>query len=166
MIIRVARRRRFAVIDQRAINDSRLSFRARGVLAWLLDKPDDWRCNSRTIAVAGREGRDAVQAALRELEQAGYLSRARRQNDRGRWLTFTTVHERPVDEPVDEPVDTVGTEAGFPGAGKPGAGGPGALPKTETNDSHQSDDSHPVDDVTTPAATVREVETAAERCRP
>lgn len=126
MIIRVARRRRFTVIDQRAVNDGRLSFRARGILAWLLDKPDDWQCNSKTLTQAGREGRDAVLAALRELEVAGYLRRDRAHDERGRWLSTTTVYEQPV--------DNQSTGDGFPGPGSPGVGEPGASSKTETKD--------------------------------
>ncbi|RIK03508.1 MAG: replication protein, partial [Acidobacteria bacterium] len=33
----------FTILSNAAINDGRLSFRARGVLMWLLSKPADWR---------------------------------------------------------------------------------------------------------------------------
>lgn len=98
--IRVARRHRFTSIDRRTINDHRLSFRARGVLVWLLDKPDDWHSTSVQIAREAKEGRDAVRAALAELETAGYLVRSRIQDrGTGRWRTEQTVHEVPVPEP-------------------------------------------------------------------
>ena len=112
---RVARRSRYAVIDRATANDDTLSFRARGVLLWLLDKPDDWRCDSEVIARAGTEGREAVRTALRELEGAGYLRREKVRSEKGRWVTVTTVYERPEV-----------TGDGFPGVGRPGAGVPGA----------------------------------------
>ncbi len=34
---RIARRRKFTTIAQETVNDERLSFRARGILLWLLD---------------------------------------------------------------------------------------------------------------------------------
>lgn len=92
--IRVARRKRYTSIDRRALNDARLSFRARGVLAWLLDKPDDWRSNADTIAKAGREGRDAIRAALTELQECGYLKRNPHRKA-GKWATEWTVYELP-----------------------------------------------------------------------
>lgn len=119
--LRVERRRRFTAVDRRSINDDRLSFRARGLLIWLLDKPDDWRCNSTQIANHAVEGRDAIRATLRELEQAGYISRERICVDGGRWVTETVVREHPAED-------------GFPGVGEPGVGNPGANTKTDTED--------------------------------
>lgn len=92
--IRVARRKRFTTIDRAAINDTRLSFRARGVLAWLLDKPDNWKTNAEAISKSGKEGRDAIRAALAELQDCGYLKRPV-WREQGKWQTEWTVFERP-----------------------------------------------------------------------
>jgi hypothetical protein len=91
--IRVATRKRFTQIERETANDTRLSFRARGVLLWLLDKPDDWRTSSDAIARHGKEGRDAVRAALTELEDAGYLLREKIRGEHGQWVTVVTVYE-------------------------------------------------------------------------
>lgn len=93
--IRVAKRPRYTSVDRRSINDGGLSFRARGVLVWLLDKPDDWRADATSISNGGREGRDAVRAALRELEEAGYLVRRKFRDDGGAWRTEHTLYEHP-----------------------------------------------------------------------
>ncbi len=61
--IRVGKRHRFTSIDRQAVNDERLSFRALGLLLWLLDKPDGWRIQSETVARNRPEGRDAVRTA-------------------------------------------------------------------------------------------------------
>jgi hypothetical protein len=108
--IRVARRRKFTSVDRAAVNDSRLSFRARGVLVWLLDKPDDWTTNADKITAAGKEGRDATRAALHELEGCGYLTRRRWRDDSdGKYHSEWTVRERPAGaEPL--PISS----AGFP----------------------------------------------------
>jgi hypothetical protein len=92
--IRVAERRRFTQIDRETVNDSRLGFRARGVLTWLLDKTDDWRTNSDAIAHAGKEGRDAVRRALNELEEHGYLVREKVRTDDGQWVSVATCTNR------------------------------------------------------------------------
>jgi hypothetical protein len=42
-----AGRRRFTRIDNTAIEDPRLSFRALGVLTYVLSKPDDWARTDR-----------------------------------------------------------------------------------------------------------------------
>ncbi len=40
-IIRARRRQRFLIIDQRAFEDIRLSWAARGLLGYLLSRPDE-----------------------------------------------------------------------------------------------------------------------------
>lgn len=100
--IRVSKRTRFTVIDRATVNDADLSYRARGVLLWLLDKPDDWHTDSSAIARAStgerNEGRDAIRAALKELEACGYLTRERKRDKFGRWTTEVFVLERPAPE--------------------------------------------------------------------
>lgn len=93
--LRIARRRQFVRLDSRAVNDTRLSYRARGVLAWLLEKPDDWTVNAEAISAKGKEGRDAIRTALGELEQAGYLVRRKWRGDDGQWRSEAVVYEHP-----------------------------------------------------------------------
>lgn len=129
--IRVARRARFTTVDREAVNDERLSFRARGILIWLLDKPDDWRCNSDEIAAQSTEGRDAVRTALRELMALDYIRRTREQDAGGHWHTVTVVFEQPM---TDDGFPVVGS----PGVGEPVVGEPGPLLKTENEDCERS----------------------------
>ena len=93
--IRVAKRLRFTTVDRDTINDQSLSYRARGVLFWLLDKPDEWQTSAERIAAVAPEGRDAVRTALRELEQRGYLVRTKYRDNDGAFHTEWTIHERP-----------------------------------------------------------------------
>lgn len=112
--IRVAKRNRFTSIDRRTLNDHTISYRALGVLAMLLDKPDDWRVSAEGLsAPAGREGRDAVRAALRELVEAGYIRRFKYQDPAtGLFVNEHVVYERPVGTETDAESD-----GGFPVVG-------------------------------------------------
>lgn len=93
--LRIARRPQHLRMDSRAVNDGALSFRARGVLAWLLDKPDDWTINAEAISRHGTEGRDAIRKALSELEAAGYLVRRRYRAEGGKWASEQVLYEHP-----------------------------------------------------------------------
>lgn len=93
--IRVAKRQRFTVIDRRPINDERLSFRARGVLVWLLDKPDDWATDRDSIARAGIEGQHAIRGVLQELRDTGYLVRHNVRQKDGTITAETVLYECP-----------------------------------------------------------------------
>ena len=82
-IIRAARRLRFAILDSRVIEDSRLSWAARGVLTYLLSRPDNWRVLVKDLQRRGNLRRDGIYSVLRELRQAGYVRFERIRNEAG-----------------------------------------------------------------------------------
>jgi hypothetical protein len=94
--------------DNRLLRDARLSYRARGLLVYMLSHEPDWRVTAETLSEHGREGREAIRTALIELEEAGYLKRSKHQDERGHWRTNSVISEVP--------------ESGFPGAGEAAAG--------------------------------------------
>lgn len=120
----------FTILSNEVINDSRLSFRARGVLLYLLSKPADWRTRSEAIAAQSpREGREAIRTAMRELEAYGYLVREKRQDpDTGRFETIQTVYEEPV--AVENP--QVAPAPRKPVAGRASTGKLGRFTRTES----------------------------------
>lgn len=75
--LRVERRQRFTIVDNSALEDERLSFKAVGLLAFLLSKPDGWTISYRQLASVRSDGEHSVRAGLSELEAAGYLTRRR-----------------------------------------------------------------------------------------
>lgn len=85
----------FVRFDREACNDERLSFKARGLLAWLLDKKEGWITSVERVAQASPEGAYAVRSALKELEALGYLDRTRTRGDEGKWVAAWTVHDAP-----------------------------------------------------------------------
>lgn len=113
MIIRVADRRRFTVVDNRPIEDPALSFRALGMLAYLLSKPDGWEVSYRHLSTVKAEGQHAVRMALAELEQLRYLVRRKEQGGDGRWIWTSYVYEVPLaDVELLEPFPTEEALAG------------------------------------------------------
>jgi predicted transcriptional regulator len=72
-------------IPRRVLQDSRISLRALGVLVLLLSMPEGWRTSATKIAGSRKEGRDAIETALKELVAVGYLARHRVQYKNGTW---------------------------------------------------------------------------------
>ncbi|MER7750589.1 hypothetical protein [Kitasatospora sp. NPDC097643] len=62
----------FTVLPNGLLQDRRLSYTARGLLADLLSRPDGWREDGRQMADSSTQGRGAVRRALNELKAAGY----------------------------------------------------------------------------------------------
>lgn len=80
-------------IDKTGINDERLSWKARGLLVYLLSKPANWEISIKQLIKASEaEGRQAVQSGLKELEACDYLVRyPARDEETGRlqgWKSF------------------------------------------------------------------------------
>ena len=100
-IIRSPRPTPFTALPNGSLRDGRLTFKARGLLAYLLSMPDGWQTNSERLAKVGPDGRDAIRAALRELEDAGYIVRRRHRTDHGTFATETIVHDEPVERAVE-----------------------------------------------------------------
>jgi|GEM_PF-4960807 len=133
-------------VPNAALEDERLSYRARGVLGYLLSRPDGWATDSERMAQKGKEGRDAIRTALRELENAGYVHKRMLQGTRGTWTTERYVYDRPVTsiedaenpmlDPVDNSVETWGQptpENPSPGPGKPTPENPALLTTNQNN---------------------------------
>lgn len=82
----------FIQIDRRAIEDERLSFRARGIHTYLMSKPNGWNAYLKQLAKQShKEGVAAVTAAMKELLKLGYATRTRNKDKDGKFRGWTTV---------------------------------------------------------------------------
>jgi hypothetical protein len=86
-IIHISKRENpYVQIDKRALEDNRLSWRAKGILAYLLSKPSGWKVNVKDIWNNGAEGRNAVQDCLVELQKIGYAKLITITGDQGKLM--------------------------------------------------------------------------------
>lgn len=119
----------YTVISNASIQDKRLSWKARGMLAFLLSMPDDWEFYQEDLVKRAPDGVTAVQSGLGELRDHGYLSVHRERGDDGKFEAVVwTVYETPTTQ--------VAHNEENPQGGKPESGGTpiqqafGALAKT------------------------------------
>jgi len=116
--LRVEKRSRFATVDRRTVNDKRLSWAARGLLVWLLDKPDDWITSTDRLTRESPQGRHAVRSILHELEALGYLVRSRSRTAAGTLSDAEWIIREVAEVPIE--VDSEGEPtSGFPTLDKP-----------------------------------------------
>ena len=151
-IIRVAHRRDpYVVIDRRALEDARLSWAARGLLGYLLAKPDDWTLRISDLRKRGDLGRDALYKQLKLLERVGYVKRTLTRDPKG----HVTGVEYLVFE-VPEALFPEKPESATPDTAQPYPAKPTVLSNHHTKE--------PSDQVTTTTTTTRT--TAAKREEP
>lgn len=100
----------YVILDKRPLEDIRLSWKAKGLLAYLISKPDDWKVYLSELVQRSKDGADSTKSALKELRTCGYLEKYPIKDDKGRVVSWETcVYEVPhQDNEKEEP------EGGFP----------------------------------------------------
>ena len=97
-VIRVRTRpNNFVMIDKTFLEDERLSFKAKGILAYLLSKPDNWKVIVGNLVKYSKDGKSAVYAGLKELKECGYYVKTPIRSEDGRRISRweSTVYEMP-----------------------------------------------------------------------
>ena len=94
-IIKVVKQHgRFLVADVEVFEDQSLSFGARGLMAYLLTKPDNWEVRRDQLINASPAGKVAIQRMINELKEAGYMRRYQENDpETGKFVTVTDVYE-------------------------------------------------------------------------
>lgn len=110
-IIRVSKSpNQFSIIDRTPAEDPRLSFKAKGIMFYLLTKPDNWTLQVADLVKNSADGRDSVYSGLNELKAAGYITVVKVRGNNGKFTDYEyIVHENPV-SPLTENPDAVKNE--------------------------------------------------------
>lgn len=150
-IIRQKRKKRFSIIDNRVIEDKRLTWGARGLLEYMLSKPDDWKFYmSELITHSDNDGRDKTYGYLKELKKYGYVIRKQGRNSKGKFeAQDLIVTDTPALPPHTDSPDTVKPDTGRPDTVNPTLPNTDFKPNTDLNNTNKvlSDARHSVKDV-------------------
>lgn len=145
---RAERPERFAFFDASGLDDRELSWKAKGILSFLLSLPDDWTVRKNHLDTMSTDGRDSTSTGIQELVDRGYIVRSQSRRDDG---TFDDVEWTVFDIPDgEEPSRRVPTAngksvSGLPGSGSTGTGQPATTNKKPTNEESTNEDNDFVD---------------------
>lgn len=81
----------FTIVPNGWLRDPRMSSKARGILCYILSHNEGYKLSTSQIIQDCSDGRDAVRAGLRELEDLGYLIRHSNHDAAGKWSSWTYV---------------------------------------------------------------------------
>ncbi|XVK93318.1 replication protein [Staphylococcus equorum] len=86
----------FVMVHKDFIHDSNLSWKAKGILLYLLSRPDDWQVYETEIVKHSSDGLSGLKSGIKELEEVGYIQRNRKRDDKGRLKEYEyLVYEQP-----------------------------------------------------------------------
>ncbi|MDR3560502.1 MAG: helix-turn-helix domain-containing protein [Negativicutes bacterium] len=87
----------FVQVDKHFINDARLSYKAKGILLYLLSKPDDWKVYESEIAKHAADKLHSVRSGIKELIEFGYITRQKKRNEQNQFMGYDyNVFEQPA----------------------------------------------------------------------
>lgn len=113
----------FVQIDKNILTNSDISWKAKGILSYLLSKPDGWITYITDIEKRSSDGRDSVRAGIRELETIGYIER-KRIREKGKFKGWEYhVYEYPKKKNTEDVISDIGlTEDGKSDIGETNVG--------------------------------------------
>lgn len=101
-IIRIQKRESpYVQIDKRPLERDDLSFKAKGLLAYLLSRPDDWTVRLTQLETVSTDGASSVRSAIKELREKGYcqVKLIREKDESGKYLLSGSeyiIYEMPI----------------------------------------------------------------------
>jgi hypothetical protein len=127
-IVRVAKKDQpFTMIANTTLQDTTISLDAKGVLVWLISKPEDWTVYKKHLQKTFSIGRERMDRIFDELEEARYVRSRRLRMPDGTFQWEWVVHEIPFTE---QPLSA------YPAPAEPATANPTSTKKDLTKDRH------------------------------
>jgi len=128
-IIRVHEKNQpYTMILNESIRDDRLTWKARGILVYLLSMPNDWTIYITELEKHAKEGETALRNGMKELESLGYIRKEQLRDEAGKIAGYEyVVYETPQ---LNNQSETISRK---PTCGKATSGKPTCGKSTTTN---------------------------------
>lgn len=75
----------FTTVDNVVLNDTSLSWKAKGLFVYLWSQSDEWNFYETEVAKHSTDGIVSLKNGLKELEDQGYLKRQRVRDEQGKF---------------------------------------------------------------------------------
>ena len=90
----------FVQMDKQPFENKKLTWQAKGLFAYLMTLPNDWKVNVQDLSTRSKNGRDSTAKILKELILNGYVHKQRVHNEKGQFKGYNyTVYENRKDNP-------------------------------------------------------------------
>lgn len=84
------------MINKKLLKDKKLSWKAKGILSYLMSLPNDWKIYLSEISRHSSNGKESLRSGIIELIERGYIDRFENRNKKGQIKGYTYfVYEKP-----------------------------------------------------------------------
>lgn len=96
-VFRVHKNENYTVLSNYHFKERRMSLKAKGLLSLMLSLPEGWDYSAAGLVTLSKDGKDSVNAALKELEAFGYLRRTQAYDASGKFSGYNyEIFEQPI----------------------------------------------------------------------
>ncbi len=97
-VFRVHKNENYTVLSNYHFRERGMSLKAKGLLSLMLSLPENWDFSAAGLVTLSKDGKDSVNAALKELEKFGYLRRTQAYEASGKFSGYNyEIFEKPSD---------------------------------------------------------------------
>lgn len=88
----------YVMINKNTTDDRKISWKARGILCYLLGLPDDWQIyETELVKHSEPDGISSLRSGIKELMKKGYIERVKLRNEKGQFVGYEySVYEVPT----------------------------------------------------------------------
>lgn len=108
--IRESKSRNYTVLDNTFLKDPKLSWKAKGLFAYILSLPENWKIHVSDLQKHAADGETSIRSALKELMDGGYIIRKQSRAGTGK---FEDAIYLIIENPTNVENDTIIRDAGF-----------------------------------------------------
>lgn len=78
----------YLIMNKTGLNDKRLSLKAKGLLCYLLSKPDNWYIDTKELAANSSNGIKSILSTIKELVHYTYIQKLQFRNNNGQYSYY------------------------------------------------------------------------------
>ena len=94
-VFKIEKSKNYTVMSNYHLRDKNLSYKAKGLLSFMLSLPEDWDYSINGLVSISKEGVKAIRNILQELQRYGYLVIEKKQNEIGQFEYEYLIYEQP-----------------------------------------------------------------------
>ena len=102
MVFKIEKTKNYTVMSNYHLRDQNLSFKAKGLLSFMLSLPENWDYSLNGLVAVSKESIKAIRNILKELKENGYLVIEQDRGDKGYYKYNYIIYEVPIDRIKDK----------------------------------------------------------------
>ena len=72
-VFKIEKNKDFTVMSNYHLRDRNLSYKAKGLLSFMLSLPEDWDYSLKGLCAISKENKDAIRSTFKELQEYNYI---------------------------------------------------------------------------------------------